>query len=254
MTDRIDLDELADEPTEDPAPNPGDWLWRDDTDRPNTDVSSTNSGTPNSERVTAPGTTDVDPGGATTDAEMDSRTGRRTDAVPHVPHPTKDKPVGIPVDGGGAGGGRSPESSHENAQEHDAPSSDEGATGPHGGDADDMTLAFTLDAIRRFDDPARVLADANQWADWIGIVGDAEAHVINKFQRDHTLDVDFFNGAGTSPVDRLESIGPHSMFYAERMVLVGLPGSDEDIAVAANWEFVPLETAASEADWSLDGP
>lgn len=117
-----------------------------------------------------------------------------------------------------------------------------------------MTLAFTFDAIRRLDDPAAVLADARQWSDWIGIVGEVEAHVINKFQRDNALDVDFFNGTGTGPAERLGEIGPHSMFFAERMVVVGIPGRDESIAEAADWEFVDLETAAGEADWALREP
>lgn len=40
------------------------------------------------------------------------------------------------------------------------------------------------------------------------------------------------------------------MFYAERMVLVGL--EDEAwMAEAADWEFVPLAEAAEAAGWSL---
>lgn len=126
------------------------------------------------------------------------------------------------------------------------------ASGPHGGGADEMTLAFTYNAITRLSHLHGALADAEGWTDWIGIVGNVEAYVINKFQRDNHLDLDFFNGSGTSPADRLAAIDEHSMFYADRMVLVGVAGEDEAIADEAGWEFVPLEDAAAKAGWELD--
>lgn len=307
MTERIDLDELADESDEDTAGNPGDWIWRDDAppDEPSTpsdaperatdaDASETGAHGPDTGTDAEEETTDT--GSSTTPRPSSSDDARDTRAIPHVPHPSKDKPVGIPVDGGGAGGsptagGRTDES-HESASSSSGQSdgtdstsaepsadgtsawaSDEpdasarpadsggngdrstsgtaGASGPHGGGVDDMTLAFTFGAIQRFEDPAAVLADASHWADWIGIVGNVDAHVINKYQRDHQLDVDFFNGTGTGPGERLAAIGPHSMFFADRMALVGITGTDESIAEQADWEFVPLETAAEEANWAL---
>lgn len=264
MTDRIDLDELADEPAEDEEGNPGDWLWRDDADPPGGDTAASDSppvGSGGTEQSTDGD--DSTPRSADADATTAGSTPDRDDRpIPHVPHPNKNSPVGIPVEGGGAGGGRPNESKSGSQADNDTgetaadgeQSGPADATGPHGGDADDMTLAFSFDALKQFDDPAAVLADANQWADWIGIVGDVEAHVINKFQRDHRLDVDFFNGTGTGPGERLAEVDPHSMFFAERMVLVGLPGRDESIAADADWEFVGLETAAAEADWTLREP
>lgn len=321
MTERIDLDELADEPDEETAANPGDWIWRDDAPpdaapapAEAADSSTDGAGAETETDMAGADTSGDSEGGAsgetnsaTTPRPSSSDEPRDTRAIPHVPHPSKDKPVGIPVDGGGAGGsptagGRSadspesasasdprsaksassssgksdgtesdsaePSADGTSAWASDEPDASEppadsggpggqsasgtaGASGPHGGGADDMTLAFTFDAIQRFEDPAAVLADASHWADWIGIVGDVDAHVINKFQRDHQLDVDFFNGTGTGPGERLAEIGPHSMFFADRMALVGVPGTDESIADHADWEFVPLETAASEADWAV---
>jgi hypothetical protein len=125
-------------------------------------------------------------------------------------------------------------------------------SGPHGGGVDEMTLAFTYNAITRLSHLHGALADANEWTDWIGIVGDVEAYVINKFQRDNHLDLDFFNGSGTDPGERLAEIGEHSMFYAERMVVVGVEGEDEYVAEEAGWEFVPLSDAAAKADWDVD--
>ncbi|MFC7177771.1 DUF7124 domain-containing protein [Halosegnis marinus] len=122
-------------------------------------------------------------------------------------------------------------------------------SGPHGGDADEMTLAFTYRAAKALADPAAATTDAARWSDWVGIVGDVPTHVLNKFQREHVIDLDFFNGSGTRPTERLAEIGPSSMFYAERMVLVGL--ADEAGMEPEGWEFRPLEEAAEKAGWAL---
>ncbi|MFB6206777.1 MAG: hypothetical protein ABEJ05_09670 [Haloglomus sp.] len=310
MTDRIDLDEVTDETDEpDEAGNRGDWLWRDD-DEPaadaddeaaasadsNADSSAPHSGptdggdSPDERASGGRGASAADdetregdprpaPDGPADEhadvaaqeaAAADAARERIGDAVPHVPRSNQDRPVGIPKEGGGAGGATARDQSAEGA---DAPETettdgragdpeaagttaaggaDDAASGPHGGGTDDMTMALTYRAARRFENPAAVFADAARWADWVGIVGEVEAHVINKFQRDHTIDADFFNGSGTAPDERLAGIDHHSMFYADRMVVVGL--DDESwIAEAADWEFVPLSTAASEAGWDLAG-
>ncbi|MFB6096834.1 MAG: hypothetical protein ABEJ74_05555 [Haloferacaceae archaeon] len=164
-----------------------------------------------------------------------------------MPRTDDDRPVGIPKAGGGAGGTTAKDRDDDRAELSEA---EKAGGGPHGGGADDMTTAFTLRALRRVEDLKGALRDANGWSDWIGIVGDVDAHVINKFQRDNRIDADFFNGTGTGPGERLAEIDHHSMFYAERMVVVGC--ADEAwIAEAADWEFVPLEDAAEGADWDL---
>lgn len=228
MTDSIDLDEITtetDEPEEEP--DNGDWFWRGEGDPDaESDASSAGSG-------------DVDADG---DAAADDRTA----ATPHVPRENRDKPVGIPTESGGAGG----TSARAAADDNEPASASEGASGPHGGGADEMTLAFTYEAAKRFDDPGFVFASA-AWADWIGIVGEVPAHVINNFQRNEGIDADFFNGSGTGPGERLAEITEMSMFFAERMAVVGCDG-EEWIAEEAGWEFVPLETAAEKADWKYD--
>lgn len=240
MTDRIDLDEVADEAAEPgEGESRGDWLWADEgapagEPPPGDDGAEHEGGTgPTDGRDLADAAPEA-PGGVD---------GPRHRPAPHVPRANKDRPVGIPVEGGGADGGRQPETPVDTAGE--------GATGPHGGDADDMTLAFTYGAATRLDEPQQAFADAERWADWVGIVGDVEAHVINKFQRDRGVDVDFFNGTGTGPGQRLADVDERSMFFAERLVVVGVEGRDEPIAEEAGWEFVPLATAAEEADWAL---
>jgi len=236
MTEDIDLDDLD---VASDAEDDGDWFWGDAD-------------------------------GAAADADPDPADESMLDQpVPRVPRQNEDKPAGIPVEQGGAGAGATSGEagdggvpSDDTAEHGGGPSAygdGETATATraagsaaHGGDPDpdDMTMALTFAAVKRLDDPRAVLASAAAWADWVGIVGEVEAHVINAFQRTHDLDVDFFNGSGTDPVERLSAIGPHSMFYAERMVVVGVPG-EETVAEEADWEFVPLAEAAEQADWAL---
>jgi hypothetical protein len=121
----------------------------------------------------------------------------------------------------------------------------------HDADVDDMTMAITYKAVQRLEDPSGALNEARGWTDWIGIVGKVPTPQINKFQREHQVDADFFNGSGTGPGERLASIDRNSMFFAERMVVVGVAGEDEPIAATADWEFVALSDAAEKAGWRL---
>ena len=256
MTDRIDLDEMGGESDERPDANHGDWFWRDEGD-PDAEPD------PGEGWLDAAGTGGVDDAGG---AEGDAGDGmaRNRDPVPGVPRSNRDRPVGVPVEGGGAGGGRGTAGANDAGAGDTADGAEPGAdaaadpatgeagtaSGPHGGGADDMTLALTYEAAQRLADPRLAVIEAGSWTDWIGIVGDVPAYEINRFQREHEIDVDFFSGAGQEPAERLADIDEHSMFYAERMALVGLDG-EAGIAERAGWEFVPLATAAEKADWEM---
>ncbi|MDS0223199.1 hypothetical protein NDI54_17790 [Haloarcula sp. S1AR25-5A] len=259
MTDEIDLDEL-DVQDDEETPNHGDWFWSgegDPEDEPAPGATGTTSVRPDSEAETersgaSQGTnSDADAGSDGGDVDSaDSDPAGQT--VPHVPRENKDKPVGIPTDSGGAGGAAATDTDPASNVAEDPAAGEESveASGPHGGGIDDMTMAVTYDAARQLADPQRVFQEARAWADWVGIVGDVDAFVINKFQRDHGIDADFFSGAGQEPAERLADIDEHSMFFAERMVLVGRLG-DEPIAERTGWEFIPLADAAEKADWEL---
>lgn len=251
MTERIDLDDLnVESESEESEANEGDWFWKSGSGDASPETSAWDVGEPE-----ADGQRGTD-SGATDDAEADTVTSTNSvttegtgdgDApnrprTPHVPYETKDRPVGIPLEQGGSGGdvAGSPETVQQQPE----------ASGPHGGGADDMTMVFTYEAMKRLEDVQRVLLDANEWCDWLGIVGDVDSHVLNKYQRDNQLDLDFFNGTGTTPAERLSEIDGHSMFFAERMVLVGVDGQST-ISDAAGWEFVPVDHAAREAGWDL---
>lgn len=238
MTDRFDLDEIEtgdEDEGEGEEPNRGDWFWRGDED----DVDEADSVRAESSPA------DDEPSGADADTGADAD----PTPAPRVPRETDGKPVGVPVEGGGAGAGATDADPDGSAPR---PLGESEAEGPHGGGPDEMTLAFTYDAAKRLADPGLVFASAREWADWIGIVGDVPAHVVTKFQRENGVDADFFNGTGTDPGERLAEVDRTSMFFAERMVVVGIEGSDEPIAAEADWEFVPLATAAEKAGWELD--
>lgn len=265
MTDRIDLDDLetgADE--EEETGNRGDWLWRDDgpvgpRDEPE---SRSSRGTDSASNSNARGDTDRDESDGVGDGAAPTEPDRTP--APHVPRTGESTPVGIPKQGSG-GNSRTatsaPESESASGSASMRPmgagggdaseSAGNAAAGPHGSGPDEMTMAITYDAIKRLEHPAAVFASAYEWSDWVGIVGDVPAHVVQKFQRDHGIDVDFFNGSGTGPGERLAEIDRNSMFYADRMVVVGIAGEDEPIAETADWEFVPLQTAAEKAGWDL---
>ncbi|MDL5362128.1 hypothetical protein [Halalkalicoccus sp. NIPERK01] len=230
MTDSIDLDEIETESEDEPHPNRGDWFWRGEGDfEEENETLGTDGTATDSEPRSGPEPT-PDPG----------------ETTPHVPHENRDKPVGLPETRGGAGG----TSAREAAEGRETGGVPEEASGPHGGGADDMTMALTYEAAKRLADPGLVFAGAT-FADWIGIVGEVDAHVINAFQRSHGVDADFFNGTGTGPGERLAEITEMSMFFAERMVVLGCEG-EEWIAEEAGWEFVPIELAAEKAGWELD--
>lgn len=258
MTDRIDLDELtAESGEEDDRPSRGDWFWRDagdPADEPAPGRIAEDAGARENNAQTG----DSD----SSEAESDPSAGGPDSPMPHVPREGQDRPVGIPKEGGGAGGAPAKDRQDEAGPPDEPPAETQTpdrdahaqaratGDGPHGGGVDDMTMALTYRAAQHLADPATALADATQWADWLGIVGDVEAHVITKFQRDHRVDVDFFNGSGAGPGERLATIDDHSMFFAERMVVVGLDG-EEGVAEEAGWEFVPLSEAAAKAGWTL---
>ncbi|MEF8808496.1 DUF7124 domain-containing protein [Natronomonas sp.] len=228
MTDKIDLDEIETDDADEPEANRGDWLWREEGD-------------PDDEPEAPTPTASAGSGGTDTDAtDMAADEGG---PVPRVPRENEDKPAGVPTESGGSGAGATVSNAPDDAEPM--------AEGPHGGGVDDMTMALTYNAVTELADPQLVVVSAREWADWVGIVGDVSAPVITKFQREHGIDADFFNGTGTGPAERLAGIGKTSMFYAERLAVVGTP-DDEWIAEEAGWEFVPLETAAEKADWDIE--
>ncbi len=259
MGDSIDIDEIEiDDPDDDTDSNYGDWLWRGEgepEDEPDSQWASSSAASVDDETAIESDDerTDSDSTGTETESideeESDESIEKRDrQPTPGVPRTSKG-PVGVPEDKGGAGGGSSGTSDAADS----SPTANAQRTTNHGGEPtpDEMTMAITYEAINRLADPRHVIADARGWADWVGMVGTVSTPAIRKFQRDNTIELDFFGGSETGPAQRLADITTESMFYADRMVLVGVE-DNESIADAADWEFIPLETAAEKAGWEIE--
>lgn len=239
MTERIDLDDIETDGDDDSRPDRDAWLQRSDDDE-GAGAESAGTGSTDADTVDtrSPDTDSVDADSADADSADDGPSG----AIPRVPRENDDKPAGVPTDRGGSGAGATVSEAPDDARPMGG--------GPHGGGTDEMTLALTYNALTALADPRLIVASAREWADWIGVVGDVSAPVITRFQREHGVDADFFNGTGDGPAERLAEVDETSMFHAERLAVVGTP-DDEWIAEAAGWEFIPLETAAEKAGWDL---
>ena len=116
------------------------------------------------------------------------------------------------------------------------------------GGSGEMTLAFELEALQSLADPGVVFTDARQWTEYVGVVSEKPTYVVTNFTRKHRVRQDFFSGprgVGESLANVAEQ------FETPRHVFVGTDEGDEAIADEAGWEYLPLEEAASAADWEL---
>lgn len=111
----------------------------------------------------------------------------------------------------------------------------------------ELTLAFDIDAIRRFADPEAVFAEAREWSRSVGVVAN-DTDAVASFVAEHDLTQDF------DLVDRdiwLTMEHVREAHPAPRHVYVGSTHEDRRIADATDWEFRRPETVAESAEWSL---
>ncbi len=117
-----------------------------------------------------------------------------------------------------------------------------------GGGSSDMTLAFELEALKELADPEAVFSDARSWSEYVGVISEEPTYVVTNFTRKNRIRQDFFSG----PRGRAESLeNVKSQFQTDRHVFIGLTDEDEELAESVDWEFLPLETAAEAAEWTL---
>ena len=120
-----------------------------------------------------------------------------------------------------------------------------------GGGSADMTLAFELASLKRLERPDEVFADARLWSEYVGVVSDKPTYVVTNFTRKNRIRQDFFSG----PRGKKESLeNVRRQFETDRHVFISTTESDESLAAAVGWEYVPLEQAAEAADWALGTP
>jgi hypothetical protein len=113
----------------------------------------------------------------------------------------------------------------------------------------EMTLAFELDAIRAFDDPEAVAADARGWSRYVGVVAN-DTDAVRAFVAERDLQQDFDLG------DRdiwLTMEGIRESSDAPRHVFVGTTPEDRRVADATGWEYRTPAEVADAAGWSLGG-
>jgi hypothetical protein len=118
-----------------------------------------------------------------------------------------------------------------------------------GGDGGGMTLAFSLSALDRLEDPAAVFEDARTWSRFVGVVDD-DLEAVERTVSDYGLGQDFDLGDR----DRwLAMEGIRESTRTPRHVYVGTTGADRQVAIQLGWEYLHVTEAAERADWTLSG-
>jgi len=114
-------------------------------------------------------------------------------------------------------------------------------------DPDELTLAFSLSAFEKLEDPNAVFEDAANWSRSIGLVDD-DTERIGRLVDEYDLRQDF-DVRGRDKWFVLEEICETTT--TSRHVYVG--ASDEDMRVSTLfcWEYVRVTEAAEKADWTL---
>jgi hypothetical protein len=118
----------------------------------------------------------------------------------------------------------------------------------NGGGSADMTLAFELDALQMLEEPSSVFDDARGWSQYVGVVSEQPTYVVTNFTRKKRIRQDFFSGP-RGKVESLENV--KSQFETDRHVFVGTSAEDETIAEETGWEYLPIESAAEAAGWTV---
>lgn len=118
-----------------------------------------------------------------------------------------------------------------------------------GGRSGEMSLAFELDAIRAFDDPVAVFADAREWSRYVGVVAN-DTDAVRAFLSERDLQQDY--ELGDSDIWLIME-GIRESSDAPRHVFVGTTPEDRRIADATGWEYRTPAEVADAAGWSLAG-
>jgi len=116
-------------------------------------------------------------------------------------------------------------------------------------ESDELTLAFSLSAVERLENPAAVFEDAQTWSHSIGIIDD-DTERIERVVAEDGLRQEF-----DVQRDRwflLEEISETRSTH--RRVYVGATDQDMRVSTLFDWEYVRLTDAAENAGWTLSAP
>lgn len=118
---------------------------------------------------------------------------------------------------------------------------------PDRGDRRDMTLAFDLSALEMLSDPKAVFADAREWSQHVGVVGN-DTDAVGSFIEQHELQQDFELGDADKWF-ALQRI--YRSTNTNRYVFVSSSLADEELVTYIGWESIPVSEAAEKAGWPL---
>lgn len=110
-----------------------------------------------------------------------------------------------------------------------------------------VTLAFSLSAIERLEDPKAVFADAEEWSRSIGIIDDDAAR-IERIVAEYELQQDF-DMEGRDKWFALEEICETTS--TPRHVYVGAGDADMRVSTLFCWEYVSVTEAAEKSGWNV---
>jgi len=114
----------------------------------------------------------------------------------------------------------------------------------------DLTLLFTLGAVRSLSDPAAAVAEAREWSRYVGIVAN-DASAVGTFTRRHGIE----NDCRLRSWDKWGTVRDlHEATDTPRHVFVGTTDADRRVATRVGWEFRTVEEAAGRAGWRLGDP
>lgn len=113
--------------------------------------------------------------------------------------------------------------------------------------AAELTLAFSLSAVDRLDDPDAVFEDAATWCQSVGIV-DGDTDRIQQLVDEYDLRQDF-DMHGRDKWFALEEICETSP--TPRHVYVGTTDEEMRVSTLFCWEYIRVSEAAEKAGWTL---
>jgi len=114
--------------------------------------------------------------------------------------------------------------------------------------SNDLTLAFSLQALETLARPNRAFEDAATWTSHIGIVSSEASFTEGRRAREAGYEWDFLSGP-RSIEEALSSLPRH--FETERYVFVGVDETSEIVERVPDWTFQSVTEAAGAADWQL---
>jgi hypothetical protein len=116
-----------------------------------------------------------------------------------------------------------------------------------GSEGGELTLVVTRTAAERLADPGAALAEAREWSQYVGVVGD-DADRVAAFVAEHDIPQDYAQGERDKWLVAEEI---REATATPRHVLVGASVEDRRIADYLDYEFRHVTDAAERADWPL---